>query len=175
MRRIVRPEDDPLSVVLGAGEVGDDRPRRISRRAKELGERNQAVIPGVPCSGGQKPTALLRAAYAACGELKKNWGGTLSSRRSLRSNLTDKGGATDPHYAGRRVDESFVPLISQLPGFVAYVWVDAGGGVMISASVFQDQASAEDSDMRAGDWVRQNDMAAVMPNRPNITAGDVVS
>jgi hypothetical protein len=88
-----------------------------------------------------------------------------------RSNLADKGGATDPHEAGRRVDESFVPLISQLPGFVAYVWVAAGGGVMFSASVFQDQASAEDSDMKAGDWVRQNDMAAVMPNPPQYHGG----
>jgi hypothetical protein len=46
---------------------------------------------------------------------------------------------------------------------------------MISASVFQDQASAEDSDMKAGDGVRQNDMAAVMPNPPHITAGEVIS
>jgi hypothetical protein len=34
-------------------------------------------------------------------------------------------------------------------------WVDAGGGVMISTSVFQDQASAEESNGRAADYVRQ--------------------
>jgi len=45
-------------------------------------------------------------------------------------------GVTDPNEAGRRVNEGFVPLISQVPGFVAYYWVDAGGGVMISTSVF---------------------------------------
>jgi hypothetical protein len=35
-------------------------------------------------------------------------------------------GVTDPAEAGRRVDEGFVPLIQELPGFVAYYWVDAG-------------------------------------------------
>jgi hypothetical protein len=38
------------------------------------------------------------------------------------------------------VNEAFVPIISQIPGFVALYLVDAGGGVMISTSVFQDQA-----------------------------------
>ena len=52
-------------------------------------------------------------------------------------------GVTNSREAGKRVNEGFVPLISQLPGFVAYYWVDAGGGVMISTSVFQDQASAQ--------------------------------
>jgi hypothetical protein len=84
-------------------------------------------------------------------------------------------GVTDPRKAGRRVKESFVPLISQLPGFVAYYWVDAGDGVMISTSVFQDQASEEESNRKAAEWVQQNDMAAVMPNPPQITAGEVIS
>ena len=38
---------------------------------------------------------------------------------------------TDPSEAGRQVNEDFVPLLSQIPGFIAYYWVDAGGGVMI--------------------------------------------
>ena len=62
-------------------------------------------------------------------------------------------GVTDPSEAGRRVNEGFVPIISQVPGFVAYYWVDAGGGVMISTSVFQDQASAEESNTRAADYL----------------------
>ena len=45
-------------------------------------------------------------------------------------------GVTNTREVGKRVNESFVPLISQLPGFIAYYWVDAGGGVMISTSVF---------------------------------------
>jgi hypothetical protein len=47
--------------------------------------------------------------------------------------------------------------------------------VMISTSVFEDQASEEESNKKAAEWVQQNDMAAVMPNPPHITAGGVVS
>jgi hypothetical protein len=84
-------------------------------------------------------------------------------------------GVTNPREAGRLVDESFVPLVSQLPGFVAYYWVDAGGGVMISTSVFQDEASAQESNRKAADWVRQNNLASLYPNPPQITAGEVVA
>ena len=84
-------------------------------------------------------------------------------------------GVTNPREACRRVDEGFVPLVSQLPGFIAYYWVDAGGGVMISTSVFQDQASAQESNKKAADWVRQNNLASLYPNPPQITAGEVVA
>ena len=48
-------------------------------------------------------------------------------------------GVTDPAEAGRRVKEGFMPLIRQVPGFVAYYWIDAGDGAMVSTSVFEDQ------------------------------------
>ena len=83
-------------------------------------------------------------------------------------------GVSNPTEAAQRVNEGFVPLISQIPGFVAYYWVDAGGGVMISTSVFQDQASAEESNRSAADYVRQN-LVSVLPNPPQITAGEVVA
>ena len=72
------------------------------------------------------------------------------------------------------MNEGFVPIISQIQGFVAYYWVDAGDGVMISTSVFQDQASAEESNRRAADYVRQN-LVSLLPNPPQITAGEVVA
>ena len=83
-------------------------------------------------------------------------------------------GVTNPREAAQRVNEGFVPLVSQIPGFVAYYWVDAGGGVMISTSVFQDQASAEESNRRAADYVRQN-LVSLLPKPPQITAGEVVA
>jgi hypothetical protein len=83
-------------------------------------------------------------------------------------------GVTDPGETGRRVNEGFVPLVSKIPGFVAYYWVDAGGGVMISTSVFQDQSRADESNRSAADWVRQN-LATLLPNPPQITAGEVVA
>ena len=57
-------------------------------------------------------------------------------------------GVTDSREAGRRVADGFVPLIRAVPGFVAYYWIDAGGGVMISASIFENQDGAERSLMQ---------------------------
>ncbi|MFD3948029.1 hypothetical protein [Streptomyces sp. NPDC058579] len=72
------------------------------------------------------------------------------------------------------MDEGFVPLLRRVPGFVAYYWVDAGDGVMISTSVFEDRSGAEESIDRAADFVRDN-LASLLPNRPQITAGTVVA
>ena len=84
-------------------------------------------------------------------------------------------GVTNPREAGQRVEEGFVPLISQIPGFVAYYWVDVGGGVMISTSIYQDQAGVQESDRKAADWVRKNNLAALLPNPPQIMEGEVVA
>ncbi len=83
-------------------------------------------------------------------------------------------GVTNPDEAGRQVREGFVPLISEHRGFAAYYWVDAGGGVMFSTSVFEDQADEEDSNALAAEWVKAN-IAALLPNPPVITAGHVVA
>ena len=83
-------------------------------------------------------------------------------------------GVTNPTEAGRLVRETFLPVISEIPGFVAYYWVNAGGGVMISTSVFQDKAGAEESNRKAATVVRES-LAALLPNPPEVTAGEVVA
>jgi hypothetical protein len=83
-------------------------------------------------------------------------------------------GVTNPSEAGRIVDEGFVPLISELPGFIAYYWVDAGDGVMISTSVFEHKDAEEQSTFRAGQFVAEH-LEPLMPNPPQVTAGDVVA
>ncbi|HTD19230.1 MAG TPA: antibiotic biosynthesis monooxygenase [Ktedonobacteraceae bacterium] len=72
--------------------------------------------------------------------------------------------------AGRRVEEGFVPIISQVPGFVAYYFLNTGYDVVLSVSVFRDQAGADESNSRAAIWVKQN-LASLLPNPPEITAG----
>ncbi len=83
-------------------------------------------------------------------------------------------GVSDPSEAGRRVAEGFVPIISEVPGFVAYYWIDAGDGVMLSTSVYETQDGAEQSNSKAAEWVKQN-LASLLPNPPQITAGEVVA
>jgi len=81
---------------------------------------------------------------------------------------------TDPREVARRVNEGLVPLISQIPGFLAYSWVDAGGGVLLSINLFATKAGAEEANRLAPDWVRQH-IATLLPNPPRITAGEVVA
>jgi hypothetical protein len=83
-------------------------------------------------------------------------------------------GVTDPAEAGRRVQDGFVGILREVPGFVAYYWVDAGDGVMYSTSIFQDQAGEEESTNRAADYVRAH-LESLLPNPPHVTAGHVVA
>ena len=83
-------------------------------------------------------------------------------------------GVTDPQEAGRLVDEGFVPIISEMPGFVAFYFVDAGDGVMVSTSVFEHKAAEEESNWKAGEFVAQH-LAPLLPNPPQITTGEVVA
>jgi hypothetical protein len=83
-------------------------------------------------------------------------------------------GVTKPDDAARLVREGFVPIISQVEGFVAYYWINAGGGVMLSTSVFTSEAGAEESNRRAADWAQEH-LASLLPNPPQITAGEVVA
>ncbi len=64
-------------------------------------------------------------------------------------------------------------IIGGVPGFVAYYAFDAGGGVVSSVSLFEDQAGAEESNRRAADWVKQN-LNELVPNPPQVTAGQVL-
>ncbi len=83
-------------------------------------------------------------------------------------------GVTDPSEVTRLVEEGFIPIISEMPGFVAYYWVDAGDGVMISTSVFEHKEAEEQSNWRAGQFTAQH-LASLLPNPPQITAGELVA
>ncbi|MFJ5109478.1 hypothetical protein ACIQAD_02285 [Streptomyces sp. NPDC088551] len=81
-------------------------------------------------------------------------------------------GVTDPAEVGRLVNEGFIPLVRRIPGFVAFYWINPGNGVVLSTSVFRDQAGADESITRASDFVRDN-LASLLPNAPQVMAGEV--
>ena len=84
---------------------------------------------------------------------------------------------TDPDYIDeitRRVNEEFLDIISDMPGFVAYFVMNAGQGEIGSVSVFEDQQSAEESNSRAEEWVRQN-LSSLLPTPPDYAAGEVIA
>jgi hypothetical protein len=81
-------------------------------------------------------------------------------------------GVTDPQKVAQVAQEGFVPIISEMPGFVAWYLVDAGEGVMVTTSVFEHKDAEEQSTFRAGEFIAEN-LAPLMPNPPQITAGEV--
>jgi hypothetical protein len=83
-------------------------------------------------------------------------------------------GVTDSQKVVQVAKVGFVPLISQMPGFVAYYLVDAGDGVTVSTSVFEHKDAEEQSTFRAGEFVQEH-LAPLMPNPPQVTAGEVVN
>ena len=83
-------------------------------------------------------------------------------------------GVTDPQKVAQVAQEGFVPIISAMPGFVAWYLVDAGEGVMVTTSVFEHQDAEEQSSWKAGQFTAEH-IAPLSPNPPQITAGDVVA
>ena len=74
----------------------------------------------------------------------------------------------------KKVDETLVPTLSELPGFNGYSMIDAGDGVMTSVGFFDTQAQADESSRIAGSWLREQKLEAALPNPPKITTGKVV-
>ena len=70
------------------------------------------------------------------------------------------------------VNETFLPIIKEAPGFQAYYSLDTGDGRITSVSVFDDRAGAEESTSMAADNIRKN-MASVAPIPPEILQGEV--
>lgn len=64
----------------------------------------------------------------------------------------------DPKALNQSIQETFIPQLKALPGYVSYLWIDPGkeGGRMLSVSVFETPEQAEDSDAVAAAWVAAN-------------------
>jgi hypothetical protein len=88
---------------------------------------------------------------------------------AIRRYQTDPGSVDE---VMRSAEEGFIPIIKDASGFLAYYALAAGEGVIATVSVFEDKAGAEESISMAADWIRQN-MASLLPNPPEITAGEV--
>ncbi len=73
----------------------------------------------------------------------------------------------------RQVNKGFLPILRDLPGFVAYYVVDAWHGTGICFSIFEDQAGAERSAAASREYVKEN-LASLFLNPPEIMDGPVV-
>ena len=72
----------------------------------------------------------------------------------------------------RRVQEGFVPLVRQLPGFSAWYLVDGGGGALFTITICEERAGVEASVSAAADWVEDN-VADLVEGSPAVINGEV--
>jgi hypothetical protein len=75
----------------------------------------------------------------------------------------------------RKVDQSLLPSLSELPGFSGYYLIDAGESVFASVSLFENAKEAHESTRIAARWVREQKLESALPNTPKITAGPVAA
>ena len=74
----------------------------------------------------------------------------------------------------QKLDENFVPKLSELPGFSAYYLIQAADGVLSSINVFDTAEHADESTRVASNWVRENKLETALPVPPKITSGEIV-
>ncbi len=68
----------------------------------------------------------------------------------------------------KRVKVGFVPIVSRIPGFQEYRFVDAGGGTHLTISLYDDPSGAEQSTRNAAGWAAEN-VAALIAGPPEVT------
>jgi len=71
----------------------------------------------------------------------------------------------------KRVTDGFVPIISASEGFINFRFIDSGGGIVTTISVFETMEASVTSN-KAADWVKEN-LAEYNPSSPQITTGEV--
>jgi hypothetical protein len=74
-----------------------------------------------------------------------------------------------------KVNETLVPKLNELPGFVGYYLIEAGHGVFSSLSLFETREQAMESTKFVATWIREEKLDTILPNEPTITSGQVVA
>jgi hypothetical protein len=75
----------------------------------------------------------------------------------------------------RKVGDSLLPRLRELPGFGGYYLIDAGAGVLTSVGLFEGSAQAHESTRLAAQCVGEQKLEGALPNTPKITAGPVIA
>ena len=119
--------------------------------------------------GKSKKVSLSIGTYQIWQHLLPRKEGTIYA--SIRHYKTNPGAVAE---IARLVDEGFLPIISNVPGFFAYFALDTGNDTDALISVFQDEARADESDRMAADWAKEN-IASHFASSAKITDGEVLN
>ena|SRR5215469_18748361 len=72
----------------------------------------------------------------------------------------------------KALNEAFLPLVSSVPGFIAYHGVDSGSNEWASITIFESREAAEESNRRAASFVHER-VSTLIASGPEIVMGDV--
>jgi hypothetical protein len=76
----------------------------------------------------------------------------------------------------RNVNEEFLDIVREVPGFSAYHVVDLGDGTMVTVTLAEDAAGVEASDKAAAEWVGGNEeMQNAIAGGPRTVSGEIVA
>jgi hypothetical protein len=75
----------------------------------------------------------------------------------------------------KKVNESLMPRLSELPGFSGFYLTEAKDGVMTSINLFDTSEHADESNRVSADWIREEKLETAIPNPPQVTLGEVVA
>jgi hypothetical protein len=75
----------------------------------------------------------------------------------------------------RKVNETLVPRLRELPGFSGYYLIEAGNGVVSSLGLFETSVQADESTTLVTKWISDENFKSAIPNEPKITSGKVVA
>ena len=72
-----------------------------------------------------------------------------------------------------RVGRQLAIALRKSPGFVSYALLDAGDGVLVAVSIFEQKTELEAADRLVEAWVR-NHLAALLPQPGQVITGEVI-
>ncbi len=74
-----------------------------------------------------------------------------------------------------KVNETLVPQLRKLPGFMGYYLINTDDGTVFSSvGLFETPAQGEESTKVVTSWIREQELDSLLPNAPKITDGQVV-
>jgi hypothetical protein len=74
-----------------------------------------------------------------------------------------------------KVNETLIPQLRDLPGFVGYYLVEAGNGVFTSLGLFETSEQGMESTKVVASWIREENLSTLIPSEPKITSGKVIA
>ena len=73
----------------------------------------------------------------------------------------------------RRIEENFVPKISEIRGFHGYAVVNLGNNELCSISIFEDRQGATESTRKAAEFVQKDPLKDQL-SKPEVLEGEVL-